>query len=49
MKLNVLTLKQQTQDFLLRLFIDSPDGAATPSHSKYYTCAHCGTFSRLRQ
>jgi hypothetical protein len=47
MKVNVITMKQQTQDFLLRLFVDS-SGDSTPSDT-FYTCAHCGTFSRTRR
>ena len=51
MKLNVFTFKQQTRDFLLRLFIESSEDGSTlsESDSKFYTCAHCGTFSRTRQ
>lgn len=48
MKIDFITLKQQTQDFVLRLFVESSGVETTPS-SPYYTCAHCGTFSRLRQ
>ena len=45
MKMNVYTIKQQTQDFLLRLFVEGvPD--ATPSDSYYYTCSRCGTFRK---
>jgi len=48
MKMKFLTLKQQTQDFVLRLFIESSGADSTPS-SSFYTGSHCGTFSRLRQ
>ena len=46
MKTNFYTMKQQTQDFLLRLFVDSSGELSTPSNS-CYTGAHCGTFARL--
>ena len=47
MKKNLDTLLQQTQDFLLRLFVDS-DGSYSPSKSDhYYVCTHAGTHSRL--
>ena len=46
--MNWITLKQQTQDFVLRLFVESSGDHSTPSTS-YYTNAHCGTFSRMRQ
>jgi len=42
--MNVNRMKQQTQDFVLRLFIESFGGTPPSSH---YTCARCGTFSRL--
>lgn len=46
---NVFTMKQQAQDFILRLFVE-PSGGSTPSSSSYYTGAQgCGTFSRMRQ
>ena len=45
MKLNVNTIKQQTQDYLLRLFVESSI-ETTPSDSYYYTCSRCGTFSK---
>ena len=48
MKIDFNTMKQQTQDFVLRLFVETSDGYSTPSRS-FYTCAHCGTFSRTRQ
>ena len=44
--MNVYKIKQQAQEFILRLFIESELDDSTPSH---YTCARCGTFSRLRQ
>ncbi len=50
MKINVFTLKQQTREFILRLFVESSGGAAaTRSHSQYYIyiSSHCGTYSRL--
>ena len=54
MKIDVHTLKQQTQDFVLRLFVES-SGASTPSYSDstmssssdYCTCSHVGTHARL--
>ena len=46
MKTNLFTLKQQTQDFLLRLFVESDQIDSTPS---FYTCAHAGTHARLHQ
>lgn len=49
MKLDFFTFKQQTRDFLLRLFIESPGGTLSDSGSQFYTGAHCGTFSRTRQ
>ncbi len=45
MKLNFLKLKQQTQERILRLFVDS---YSTPSQT-LYTCAHAGTHTRLHQ
>ena len=48
MKMNVYSWKQQTQDFVLRLFVDSIGVSSTPAQT-YYTCAHCGTFARMRQ
>ena len=48
MKINVFTLKQQTREFILRLFVESSGGgASTRSHSQYYISSHCGTYSRL--
>jgi hypothetical protein len=49
MKTDLFTLKQQAQEFILRLFIESSVGSfsSTPSDS-FYTCAHCGTSSRIR-
>ncbi len=46
MKIDLFTFKQQAQDFVLRLFIESSGANSTPSRS-CYTGAHCGTFSRL--
>ena len=50
MKMDFFTLSQQAQDFVLRLFVGSSEGTSTlPSSGRsYYTCAHCGTFARLR-
>lgn len=45
---NVFTMKQQAQDLILRLFVNTHGDLSTPS-SSYYTGAHCGTFSRMRQ
>ena len=47
MKVNVFTLKQQTQEFILRLFVESTGRDSTPSYSNYYLCAHAGTHVRL--
>ena len=51
MKIDVYTIKQQAQEFILRLFVESSGGASTLSNpgSRLYTGAHCGTFSRTRQ
>lgn len=46
MKTNFFTLKQQTQDFLLRLFVGSDNLDSTPT---CYTCSHVGTHARLHQ
>ena len=46
MKINVNTLKQQTQDFVLRLFVESVSKTTLPSE-RHYLGARCGTFSRL--
>ena len=48
MKIDVHTLKQQTQDFVLRLFVDS-GGGSTLSSSDYCICSHVGTHARLHQ
>lgn len=48
MKINVDTLKQQTQDFVLRLFVES-GSQTTLSREHFPLCARCGTFSRLHQ
>ena len=48
MKIDFNTFIQQTQDFLLRLFVDS-GSQTTPHNDSQYTCSHCGTFSRLNQ
>ena len=48
MKMNYFTFKQQAQDFVLRLFVESSGSmSSTPSYSHYYTCAHAGTHARL--
>lgn len=49
MKMNFSTMKQQAQDFVLRLFIESYGGSGSTPSNTFYTCAHCGTFSRLKQ
>ena len=46
MKIDVHTLKQQTQDFFLRLFVEHY-GGSTPSSSDYCICTHVGTYARL--
>ena len=46
MKINVNTMKQQTQDFFLRLFIES-DAGTTPSSGTYPISSRCGTYARL--
>lgn len=46
MKPDVYKLKQQTQDFVLRLFMEG-SGDTTPSSSDYCTCSHVGTHARL--
>jgi hypothetical protein len=48
MKMNFHTMKQQTQDFLLRLFVES-GSRTTLSDDRYYTCSRCGTYERLHQ
>lgn len=47
MKKNFYTMKQQTQDFVLRLFVESV--SSTPASYDYCTCAHVGTHARLYQ
>jgi hypothetical protein len=50
MKIDVDTFKQQAQDFLLRLFVENSSGSTLSNPgSRFYTGAHCGTFSRTRQ
>ena len=44
MKFDLFTLKQQTQDVVLRLFIESGD---VSSYSSYSSSARCGTYARL--
>ena len=48
MKLNVFTLTQQAQEFVLRLFVEPGSDLSSSTHD-YTTCSHCGTYSRLRQ
>ena len=48
MKVNIFTITDQTQEFILRLFIE-PDSYSTPSGTQCYTCAHAGTHARLHQ
>ena len=45
MKADLFTIKQQAQEFILRLFVE-PDSRTTLS-TNYYTCARCGTHARL--
>ena len=45
MKMNLFTFKQQAQDFILRLFVDS----YSPIHKSYYTGGNVGTHKRLYQ
>ena len=49
MKMNFSTMKQQAQDYLLRLFVEQSEVNLTSSNSEFYTCAHVGTHSRLHQ
>ena len=46
MKTNVYTLKQQTQEFILRLFVER-ESYSSPVSYDYCTCAHAGTYARL--
>ena len=46
MKLNFFTMKQQTQEFVLRLFIES-FGDDSSYYSSYSSSARCGTYARL--
>lgn len=48
MKMNLFTLKEKAQDFVLRLFVES-SGEYSSSQTRYYTCAHAGTHARLHQ
>lgn len=52
MKTTIHTLTTKTQEFLLRLFIE-PYGisslGSSRSYSQFYTCARCGTYTRLHQ
>ena len=50
MKIDVHTIQQQAQEFILRLFVESSGGTTlSDSGSSFYTGAHCGTFTRLRR
>ena len=47
-RIDVNKLKKQTQDFVLRLFVESSGVFSTPTDSDYYcTCSHVGTHARL--
>jgi len=46
MKTDLSTIKQQTQEFILRLFVES-SSRSTLSSDHYYTCSRCGTYERL--
>lgn len=46
MKLNVYTMKQQTQEFFLRLFVEPDSELSTPS-SSIYLCARSSTHTRM--
>ena len=48
MKMNLFTFKQQAQDFVLRLFVESSEDLSSP-RTRYYTCAHAGTHARGHQ
>ena len=49
MKMNFSTMKDQAQDFLLRLFVESPGEFSKTTSVEYYTCSHAGTHARLHQ
>ena len=49
MKMRFTSLKQQTQDYLLRLFVAPSEADGSSSHPEFYTCAHVGTHARLHQ
>ena len=49
MKLNVYTLKQQTQDFVLRLFVEPSSEIGTSPSISDCTGTRCGTFMRLQR
>ncbi|MBR6304994.1 MAG: hypothetical protein IKR37_05175 [Paludibacteraceae bacterium] len=46
MKLINDRIKQQTQEFLLRLFIEYPNESTLPAGT-HYTNSRCGTYARL--
>ena len=47
MKVNFDTLRHHTQDFILRLFVESSSEIGNSSSTSYCTGARCGTFMRL--
>ena len=49
MKLNVYTLKQQTRDFVLRLFVEPSSEIGTSPSISDCTGTRCGTFMRLQR
>lgn len=53
MNLNFSTFKQQAQDFVLRLFVETSSGSNSSTsltrRPHYYTCTHAGTHTRLHQ
>jgi hypothetical protein len=48
MKSKFYHIQQQTQDFLLRLFIERYQGSTLSDSSRQYLGGYCGTYSRLR-
>ena len=49
MKMKLTSLKQQTQDYLLRLFVAPSEFFNDTATTEIYTCAHVGTHARLHQ
>ncbi|MBQ6723653.1 MAG: hypothetical protein IJQ84_03970 [Paludibacteraceae bacterium] len=49
MAMNFSYMKQQAQEFVLRLFVESTGSGSSSSSTQYYTCAHVGTHARLHQ